>query len=272
MDYIGAYCPLAIEIMYKYEIPASITLSQSLLESNAGKSKLTKETNNHFGIKCHSDWEGECYYYSDDEQNECFRKYEKASDSFYDYSDFLHKNRYASLFTLNSKDYVGWANELQKCGYASDKFYACKLIKLIEDYNLYLFDEDSDPNTKKNTKNCSCICGNRIPYKSYNGLLYIIAKKKDSCKQIAEDVGIRYENLIRYNEISRNFRLCNGDIIYLEKKKIKAKIPYFKHVVKRGESMHKISQLHGVRMKTLYNLNKKSFNYLLVEGDTLQLR
>ncbi|GMO36020.1 MAG: hypothetical protein Pg6B_07050 [Candidatus Azobacteroides pseudotrichonymphae] len=131
---------MAIELMCKYKIPASIVLAQGLLESGAGGSQLAKEANNHFGIKCHSDWIGECYFLSD-EENGCFRKYEKVEDSFEDYSSFLYKERYSSLFMLDIRDYTGWARKLQSCGYATDKFYADKLIKLIVDYKLYQFDE-----------------------------------------------------------------------------------------------------------------------------------
>lgn len=142
LDYIDTYSTIAIKLMYKYKIPASISLAQGLLESRAGKSQLVKETNNHFGIKCSSEWTGEYYYYSDDKPNECFRKYKTAEDSFEDYSSFLHRERYSSLFLLDTQDYNGWAEGLLRCGYATDKLYAEKLIKLIENYKLCQFDED----------------------------------------------------------------------------------------------------------------------------------
>lgn len=273
LNYIDTYSTLAIEVMHKYKIPASVTLAQALLESEAGESILVKETNNHFGIKCHRDWIGECYYYSDDKQNECFRKYKKAKDSFEDYSSFLHKNRYSSLFMLDINDYTGWAIELQKCGYASDKFYANKLIKLIEDYKLYQFDKNNNLQIEYNTivHPFGYVIQRKI-YISYNGLLYILAKEGDNYETIAKDIKINAKNLISYNEIPQNSRLNKDDILYLEKKKKKAKIPYFKYVVKKGETMHKISQLYGICIKNLYKLNKKSFDYIPMEGDTLQLR
>ena len=128
--------------MKKYNIPASITLAQGLLESGAGQSELTKRSNNHFGIKCHRDWKGGRVYAKDDTPNDCFRKYKRAEESFEDHSQFLVKgSRYSFLFRLSPSDFKGWARGLQKSGYATDRAYANKLIKLIEDYELYRFDQ-----------------------------------------------------------------------------------------------------------------------------------
>ena len=139
--YISKYSDLAIQHQKKYRIPASITLAQGLLESGAGQSDLARRSNNHFGIKCHSDWRGGRVYHDDDLRGECFRKYKRVEDSYDDHSRFLaERSRYERLFKLNIKDYKGWAKGLQKCGYATDRAYANKLIKVIEDYELYRFD------------------------------------------------------------------------------------------------------------------------------------
>ena len=108
-DYIEKYKGIAIDQMKKYKIPASITLAQGLLESGAGQSKLTKGSNNHFGIKCHSDWKGESVRHNDDLNNECFRKYKSHHESFEDHSKFLLRPRYKALFDLKITDYRGWA-------------------------------------------------------------------------------------------------------------------------------------------------------------------
>ena len=127
--YIRKYKDLAIEQQHKYKIPASITLAQGLLESGAGQSDLARRSNNHFGIKCH-DWKGKRVYHNDDRRGECFRKYNKVEDSYEDHSKFLAlRSRYAPLFRLKITDYKGWAKGLQKCGYATDRKYANKLIK-----------------------------------------------------------------------------------------------------------------------------------------------
>ena len=138
--YINKYSSIAQENQRKYKIPASITLAQGLLESQAGKGRLAKEGNNHFGIKCHG-WTGRKIYHDDDARGECFRRYSNASESFKDHSLFLTgRDRYSSLFDLKTTDYKGWARGLSKCGYATDKAYASKLIKLIEDYDLHKYD------------------------------------------------------------------------------------------------------------------------------------
>ena len=132
---------MAVEQMKQYRIPASITLAQGLLESGAGRSELARKSNNHFGIKCHSDWRGGRVYHDDDLRGECFRKYKNAEQSYEDHAKFLtERPRYASLFKLKVTDYKGWAKGLQRCGYATDRAYANRLIKLIEDYDLYRYD------------------------------------------------------------------------------------------------------------------------------------
>ena len=130
--YIEQYKHLAVKHMKKYKIPASITMAQGLLESGAGNSTLARKSNNHFGIKCHTDWKGGRVYHDDDYRDECFRKYRHVEESYEDHSKFIAlRSRYAVLFDLHVRDYKGWARGLQKCGYATDKAYANKLIKLI---------------------------------------------------------------------------------------------------------------------------------------------
>lgn len=139
-DYIEAYNSLAIAQMKSHGIPASITLAQGILESAAGTSDLATKANNHFGIKCHSNWTGKTYYKDDDKKDECFRSYLTVIESFEDHSEFLKRPRYQSLFSLPITDYKSWAKGLKDCGYATNPQYANRLIKLIEDYDLAKFD------------------------------------------------------------------------------------------------------------------------------------
>jgi LysM repeat protein len=141
-NYINNYKQVAIDEMKRTGVPASITLAQGILESAAGTSDLTKQSNNHFGIKCKSEWTGAVVYHDDDEKNECFRVYSCAADSYKDHSDFL-KNRpnYAFLFQLDPTDFQGWAKGLKRAGYATEKDYPERLIDLIvrnhlQDYTL----------------------------------------------------------------------------------------------------------------------------------------
>ncbi len=154
LDYIEKYKKEAIEGMDRFGVPASITLAQGLLESGAGRSELTKKSNNHFGIKCGRNWTGDKVYYDDDEKHECFRKYASALESYEDHCLFLKRNpRYASLFQLSKTDYKGWANGLKAAGYATNPRYAQLLIGLIEDYDLAKYDKmKSGAEPEKNFK------------------------------------------------------------------------------------------------------------------------
>lgn len=136
-EYIDRYAGIALDKQKRHGIPASITLAQGLLESGAGKSEMAVTSNNHFGIKCHNNWKGETVTYFDDGVNSCFRKYKRVDDSYEDHSLFLTSGaRYRNLFQLDINDYKGWANGLQKAGYATDRAYADKLIRIIETYKL----------------------------------------------------------------------------------------------------------------------------------------
>ena len=140
--YVKKYAPAATKNMRFFKIPASITLAQGILESGYGEGTLAKKANNHFGIKCHKGWKGKSITHDDDEKDECFRSYKNPLRSYRDHSLFLvDRDRYSSLFTLNRKDYKGWALGLKAAGYATDPKYADKLISLIERFNLTRFDE-----------------------------------------------------------------------------------------------------------------------------------
>lgn len=138
--YIERFTKVALNEQEKYGIPASITLAQGIIESNAGRSKMAQRDNNHFGIKCTLKCIGcRCANYADDDVYDMFRIFESAWESYREHSKVLLKDRYKSCF--KSKDYKHWANELQRCGYATSKKYAQGLIRLIEYYKLYKLDK-----------------------------------------------------------------------------------------------------------------------------------
>lgn len=135
--YIQKYKQIAIEEMVRSRIPASITMAQGILESGAGTSVLSRNSNNHFGIKCKEDWTGGKYYHDDDKPQECFRVYNDPAESFADHSDFLlTRPRYAPLFQLSITSYKYWAYGLKEAGYATNPKYAQLLIGYIEEYKL----------------------------------------------------------------------------------------------------------------------------------------
>ena len=136
-NYIETYKGIAIQKMVEYKIPASITLAQGIFESACGTSRLATQGNNHFGIKCHKEWQGDTIKHDDDALQECFRKYKEAEESYNDHSLFLtSRHRYAKLFTLDVMDYTAWAHGLKAAGYATNPKYADRLISLIERFNL----------------------------------------------------------------------------------------------------------------------------------------
>ena len=265
--YIKKYSELAVEEMKKYHIPASITLAQGLLESGAGQSALARKSNNHFGIKCGSDWYGKTVSHDDDARGECFRAYKHPKDSYEDHSKFLAgRPRYASLFNLNITDYKGWARGLKKAGYATNPRYADQLIGIIELYELYKYDDKNYLKWLKKNPN---------PHQTYiaNDLLYIVVRAGDSWKSISQEFDISQKKLRKYNDLYKGYALQVGDILYLEKKNKKADKEHIVHVLRAGESMYSISQKYGIRLKNLYKLNKMDEDDSAPEiGTILRLR
>lgn len=150
LTYIETFKGVAIEEMNAFGIPASITLAQGIIESGSGNSSLAKYANNHFGIKCTSDWKGKAYYKDDDQNNDCFRVYKDAKESFKDHSTFLKRKRYSSLFELDKNDYKNWALGLKNAGYATNPKYPDLLINVIEKYSLHQYDQSETEREKIN--------------------------------------------------------------------------------------------------------------------------
>jgi hypothetical protein len=177
--YIEKYQSVAIAEMDRYGIPASITLAQGILESGNGESRLATEGKNHFGIKCHENWNGKTIIEDDDVKGECFRKYSKVADSYRDHSLFLtERGRYSFLFEYQKTDYKAWAKGLKKAGYATNPIYPKLLIDLIEKYDLRRFDNGEDQQ-----KNLFVTHSYGFPFLYGVGLNYI---KKDNYFIIAE--------------------------------------------------------------------------------------
>ena len=205
LQYILKYAPIAVHEMHASGIPASITLAQGILESGSGKSLLAIKSNNHFGIKCHSKWQGERVYHDDDEKGECFRKYQFVETSYKDHSAFLSKrSRYAFLFDYNKKDYRKWAKGLRKAGYATDKKYPQKLIKLIKTYRLYEFDSFKKKHykTKKSRLKEDEIVQSS-PSKELKNTSYVV-KKGDTLYAISRKFNVSVVALKKQNNLESN--------------------------------------------------------------------
>ena len=274
-QYFDQYKDIAIEQMLKYHIPASITLAQGAFESGAGRSELTRRSNNHFGIKCHG-WTGRTSYHDDDERNECFRAYDSAYDSFEDHSLFLvNGRRYQSLFELKQTDYKGWAKGLRAAGYATNPQYASKLIEIIQLYKLYEYDKakDYDKFMADRAKD-HVLSGVMHPINFYNKNYYVIARRGDTFRSLGEELGISYRKLAKYNERDKRDQLDEGEVIWLKKKRTKAPKDYKGrlHYVRSGESMYSIAQKYGIRLKSLYKMNGMNPDHDIRVGDGLRLR
>ena len=203
--YIENYSPIAKEEMLQYGIPASITLAQGILESGAGRGELSAKSNNHFGIKCHKGWTGGRVYHDDDKLQECFRKYKDPKYSFRDHSLFLtQRSRYNDLFQYKKDDYKSWAKGLKKAGYATDPKYPDKLIRIIETYELYIYDEEvlGKKKLKKKEKKSSNI-------KSY------VVEKGDTLYSISRKFNLTVDALKKYNDLDSN-TIDVGQVLYLK--------------------------------------------------------
>ncbi len=281
-EYIDQYSDLAILEMERTGIPASITLAQAVLESGNGNSTLAREANNHFGIKCHKNWQGKTIRHDDDKKNECFRKYNSVQDSYRDHSDFLTgKGRYASLFELKPSDYKGWSKGLKKAGYATNPHYAHLLIQIIQDYNLTDYD-----NGKKAPKKTAKPEPEPAPVEivvdetqsvfseeevvdpedftvnfgtgrigQINKLDFIIIRQGDTFNSLKKKYGIMKWELLQFNDLDKNAELKTGWIVFLQPKRKQGASQIKHHLVKENETMWIISQRHGIKLSKLYQLN-----------------
>jgi LysM repeat protein len=275
-NYINTYRDLAVSEMRRTGVPASITLAQGMLESDFGRSSLARLGNNHFGIKCHNDWNGQTIRQHDDSRNECFRKYRRPEDSFYDHSDFLKSgSRYRFLFDLDPLDYKAWAHGLKKAGYATNPEYANLLIRKIEENKLNSYDRGYTSSIS-NAQDKTPVKEETIPSKTSqqetitfgdvmaraprilenNRVQYIIVKDGDTKEKLENEFQLLKWELARYNDLNDNFVPVPGQILYLEPKREKSDAGLEFHTAAKGETMHFISQKYGIKLKSLLEMNR----------------
>jgi hypothetical protein len=280
LDYIIKYKDLAIQEMKRSSIPASIKLAQAILESGAGTSKLAVKGNNHFAMKCGSDWFGPTVYKKDDERNargeivlSCFRAYDTVAESFKAHSDFLtHPNKpwYKPLFELEITDYKGWAKGLLHAGYATNPQYPELLISLIERYELYKYDVSGPlkPNLIAGKDDqADVLYNNRVPY--------VEARAGERLASVALRTGVSVRQLVKFNDglTDGNQLLESEQMIYLKHKKwsnMDVEIPF--HIVKTGETMVVISQMYGVSLFWLNYKNRLKEGMEPAIGEEIKLR
>lgn len=302
-QYIEKWKDVAMNQMLTHGIPASITLSQGILESGFGNSKLAVKANNHFGIKCH-DWKGDTYKQHDDKRNECFRKYDDAAQSFEDHSTFLTtRSRYASLFELEITDYKSWAEGLKAAGYATNPQYPSRLIDIIERYNLDQYDilatsdwiVENKETPKKSTREIEIPSGSEVKiakasksrnsqttnrqistskhtiFTNTNRTKYVIAGKHDTYYLIAKEFGFRLHQLNRWNDFPPHKDILKeGDKVYVMRKRKKIKEDLVQYELSKGKKLWEISQEHGVQLKSLMELQQKSSNVAMSKDGSLE--
>ena len=297
--YISQYKQIALEQEKQYGIPASITLAQGILESGAGKSMLTQNTNNHFGIKAFGGWTGSIYLAWDDEkQKSRFRSYSSALESYKDHSLFLKNNsRYNNLFTKSVYDYRAWAIGLQNAGYATAGNYAKALIGLIDAYRLYAINGGVKLRAGKTvtiTKVITAETSIDLDYQmneseeseeekevkdiikrfvvEINGVRCTILYPGESLASISQKYDIPQYKILEFNEIADESSLCEGDIVYLGKKKNKYTGIQDSYRVKNHDTLYGIAQQFGIKMSSLAKMNNKDLFSKLQEGERLMLK
>ncbi|MDD3685791.1 MAG: glucosaminidase domain-containing protein [Bacteroidales bacterium] len=283
-QYIGKYAEMAVKEMKRSGVPASITLSQGMLESGNGNSYLAKDGNNHFGIKCHK-WEGEKIYADDDAKGECFRKYKSVEESFKDHSDFLRQNsRYHFLFDLEITDYKGWAKGLKQAGYATSPTYAESLIKLIEKYELNDYDSgkakpiDNDKPDKRPRKNTDPVNDQFVinPYADEvyinNNVPYVVVKDSIMLRDLSLQLDLMNWQLAQYNDLDKDAAVYPGEHIYIKPKRNKAEKQFSTHTLSEGESLRDVSQKYAVKIKKIMKYNNFEENQDVKPGTVIKLR
>lgn len=296
-DYIDTYKEAAIAEMQRTGVPASIKLAQGIHETMAGTSVLVRKSNNHFGIKCKSNWAGASVSHDDDARGECFRKYDSPADSYRDHSNFLRgSSRYASLFKLDPLDYKGWAYGLKKAGYATNPKYPQIIIKLIEDYNLQdytliamgkgpveeeLFARNEGEGEVQPTQailrtegdeeeNIQDLPNYPTGEFAVNGTRVIYAKKGTSFLAIAREYDIALSKLFEYNDLEEMEELDKDQLVYLQRKRKTGQNEF--HTVRPGESLHDIAQQEAMRLDELVAYNHLSRDMHPLAGSTLYLK
>jgi LysM repeat protein len=278
-EYIATWKDVAIQQMKDHGIPASITLAQGILESGDGNSKLAREANNHFGIKCH-DWTGKKVYHDDDARNECFRKYRTAHESFEDHSIFLKRSRYAFLFDYKVTDYKSWAKGLKQAGYATNPKYPDLLIRIIEENNLTAYDlqgldkKGKKPTSTPNTSGDEIVIdlnrGTEV-YMSDNRIKYVITETDHTPKSLSKALDLGPWQIGKYNDLDKDARIPAGSKIYIQPKRNKA-ANVKTHTVQKGETLRIISQEYGVKIKKIAKRSGIEENSILQPGQVLKLR
>lgn len=305
-EYIERYKSIAVAHMERYGIPASITMAQGMLESDCGNSRLSRSSNNHFGIKCKKEWTGQRVFHDDDDRGECFRAYSSVEASYEDHARFLDSQpRYDSLFVYPADDYRSWARGLKAAGYATAPDYAERLCRIIEENQLYLLDRPQGEElyaARNRSRAEQAVEGfeagssvNRLSpatdervdpdnfrvtinaYKGYNiyvtnGVNYVVAKEGDTFESLAEIFRVSAKNLRKFNDLKGKVQPVRGEQIYIDRKQKRWEGNARHHIVTEGETIGSVAQSYALREKSLRKLNRLKAGAALQTGQTLRIQ
>lgn len=295
-EYITTYRALAIAEMQRTGVPASIKLAQGIHETSAGTSPLVRKSNNHFGIKCKSNWTGPSVSHDDDARGECFRKYDLSADSYRDHSNFLKgSQRYASLFQLDPLDYSAWAYGLKKAGYATNPKYPQIIIRLIEQYHLQDYTliamgkmpapddvilADAGAPASKDVVQAAVTTAvtvekeEALHYPSgefrINETRVVYANKGTALLALAQQYHVSLSKLLEFNDLAGIEELEKDQLVYLQRKRKTGTNEF--HVVKPGETLYDIAQTEAIRMESMLAYNQLQAHMQPAPGERLYLR
>lgn len=305
-EYVDRYKSIAVAHMERYGIPASITMAQGILESDCGNSWLSRQSNNHFGIKCKRNWTGGKIYYDDDAKGECFRSYPSVEASYRDHAEFLDSQpRYDSLFAYPSDDYKSWARGLKAAGYATAPDYAQRLVRIIEENELYLLDrpdgqrlyasrmgrritdpegwfadqssvaEAAAPSTAVDPDNYRVTINAHNGYNVYqtNGVHYVLAKEGDTFEHIGHEFRLSARNLRKFNDLKdKKAQPMPGEVVYIERKKKRWEGNAHTHICREGETAYAVGQSYAIRTRSIEKLNRLKPGEKLEKGRQIRIK
>lgn len=298
--YIAQHKETALRNEKEFGIPAPIILAQGILESGAGTSGLTRASNNHFGIKAGSKWKGRVHLAWDDEtQKSRFRCYASAAESYQDHARLLTTNScYRPLFKINIYDYRGWAHGLKKAGYATAPRYAQALIGIIDQYKLYeinggaklkpgktviitsyktiekpIFEEDCILDEDEESEEQTMIVEAATRYAVLiNDIHCTVLQPGETLASISRKYDIPPVQLLKFNELSSEYQVKEGDIVFLDKKKKKYSGAQDVYIAKKGDTLYDVSQEFGIQLHQLAKLNNLNDYVRLQEGSRIILK
>ena len=304
-EYVDRYKHIAVAQMERYGIPASITMAQGILESDCGNSLLSMKSNNHFGIKCKSNWKGDRVYHDDDAKGECFRAYPTVEASYEDHAEFLDSQpRYDSLFAYASDDYKSWARGLKAAGYATAPDYAQRLIRIIEESQLYLLDrphgqhlyakrfglernpeewfssqssveEVARTETAVDPDNYRVTINAHEGYNVYmtNGVHYVLAKENDTFEHIGQLFRLSPRNLRKFNDLKdKRAQPMTGEVVYIERKKKHWEGNSRHHIAREGETAYAVGQSYAIRTRSVEKMNRLKRGEQIAAGQQIRIK